>query len=129
MKLQITRRGFTQSLVLIPFLLVAALASGQKTVIVDSTNPYLRTVIAGQEYKTSQWHEWLWGEDYREEWSTPVTFPVLNLDSAYGGLTPLKEGGGRQTKSLHMKDAQGRRYVLRSVNKTYTGALPEMYKG
>jgi hypothetical protein len=129
MKLQITRQGFTQSLVLIPFLFLAALAFGQKTVIVDSTNPYFRTAIAGQEYKTSQWHKWLWGEDYREEWSTPVTFPVLNLDSAYGGLTPLKEGGGRQTKSLHMKDAQGRRYVLRSVNKTYTGALPEMYKG
>jgi len=129
MKQLITWQAFTRGLALIPALFLALVTSGQKTVIVDSTHPYLRTVIAGQEYEASKWHEMLWGEDYRKEWSTPVTFPILNLDSAYGGLTPFKEGGGRQTKSLHLKDAQGKRYVLRSVNKTYTGALPEIYRG
>lgn len=114
------------------FLLLVILSlsvNAQYTVIVDSSNPYVYTVIAGQEYKSSKWHEWLWGEDYRKEWSTPVKIPVLNIDSAYGGLTPFKEGGGRQTKTIHVKDAQAKRYVLRSVNKTYTKALPEIYQG
>ncbi|MGZ3853657.1 MAG: hypothetical protein ACXVBX_12750, partial [Flavisolibacter sp.] len=110
--------------------LVCQLAAfGQKTKIVDSTSPHLWTVIAGEEYRSSNWHKWLWGEDYRKEWSTPVKVPVLNLDSAFGGLTPVKEGGGRQTKSLRLKDSSGRQFVLRSVNKTYTGALPELYQG
>jgi hypothetical protein len=128
MKRRIPRQAFTR-LSLIPILALTLSVFGQKTIIVDSTNPYVRTVIAGQEYKSSNWHKWLWGEDYREEWNTPVKIPVLNLDSAYGGLTPIKEGGGRQTKSLRLKDASGRQFVLRSVNKTYTGALPELYQG
>ena len=110
-------------------LLSANKSLAQQTVIVDSSDPHFRTVIAGQEYKSSKWHEMLWGEDYRKEWSTPVRIPVLNLDSAYGGLTPLKLGGGRQTMTIHVKDSQGKRWVLRSVNKTYTKALPELYQG
>lgn len=101
----------------------------QKTIITDSTDSHSRMVIAGQEYKSSSWHTWMWGEDYREEWSTPVKIPVLNLDSAFGGLTVVKQGGGRQTKSLRLADASGRQYVLRTVNKTYSGALPEVVQG
>lgn len=101
----------------------------QSTVIVDSSSPHFRTAIAGAEYGRSRFHQWIWGKDYRQEWTTPVTYPILNLDSAYGGLTPVKEGGGRQTKTLHMVDASGRRWVLRSVNKTYLGALPEIVQG
>ncbi|HYK56804.1 MAG TPA: hypothetical protein VEV15_10010, partial [Flavisolibacter sp.] len=103
--------------------------TGQTTTIVDSTGPFHKTVIAGAEYKKGGLYQWLWGSDYRTEWTTPVTIPVLNLDSAFGGLTPVKQGGGRQTKSLHLQDATGKRYVLRSVNKTYLGALPEMVQG
>lgn len=112
-----------------PLAILSISASAQKTVVVDSSERYYRTVIAGKEYERSKWHESLWGEDYRKEWSTPVRVPLLNLDSAYGGLSVLKEGGGRQTKSLHLVDAQGKRWVLRTVDKTYTGALPEIVKG
>jgi hypothetical protein len=117
-----------------PFLLLLALLQNlelkaQKTLIMDSSNPRAYTVIAGAEYKRSGVHQALWGKDYRREWTTPVTFPVLNLDSAFGGLTPIKEGGGRQTKSLRLQDAQGRNWVLRSINKTYLGALPEIVQG
>jgi hypothetical protein len=128
MKQRHTRVVFT--CLLFVFLQISSLfAFSQKTVIVDSSNPHVYTVIAGEEYRSSPWHKWLWGEDYRKEWSTPVKIRVLNMDSAYGGLTPFKEGGGRQTKTIHVKDAQGKRYVLRSVNKTYTKALPEIYRG
>ena len=128
MKQRIIRQAFPGKLLFLPLLNLTLSALSQKTIVVDSSNPHVYTVIAGQEYKSTNWHKWLWGEDYRKEWSTPVKIPVLNLDSAYGGLTPIKEGGGRQTKSLRLKDAAGRQFVLRSVNKTYTGALPEIYQ-
>ena len=101
----------------------------QRSTIVDSISPYQKKVIAGIEYDRSGLHNWLWGKDYRDEWTTAVTMPVLNMDSAFGGLTPIKEGGGRQTKSLHLLGGNGKRYMLRSVNKTYLGALPEIVQG
>jgi hypothetical protein len=102
---------------------------GQYSTIIDSASPFFKKVIAGVEYNRSSFHQWLWGRDYRKEWSTIVSVPVLNLDSAYGGLTPVKEGGGRQTKSLRLIDATGKQWVLRSVNKTYLGALPQIVQG
>jgi hypothetical protein len=71
----------------------------------------------------------IFGEHYRKEWATPVTFPVLNLDSVAGGLTPVKVGGGMQTKSLRLQGADGKEYVLRSVNKDPTKALPPEFAG
>ena len=129
MKQGIRRQVLIRKLTIVICVALAQVSYSQKTVVVDSSDPHFHTVIAGQEYKSSKWHEWLWGEDYRPEWTTPVTIPVLNMDSAFGGLTPIKEGGGRQTKSLRLKDSAGRQFVLRTVNKTYTGALPELYQG
>jgi hypothetical protein len=114
------------------FFLFAPRADGQKslaTLVTDSSQPHQWTVIAGPEYKASSWKQFWWGANYRREWTTPVTIPLLNTDSAFGGLTPLYLGGGRQTKSLHLADARGRHYVLRMVNKTYTGALPPLAYG
>ena len=104
-------------------------AHGQQTVVVDSSQPFVRKVMAGAEYKAGNWKQFLWGANYRREWTTPVTVPVLNLDSAYGGLTPVELGGGRQTKTLHLNDVRGKRYVLRTVNKTYSGAVPPVALG
>ena len=101
----------------------------QFTTVVDSLNVNSRKVIAGKEYAAGSLKRLFFGNDYRKEWSTPIIVPVLNLDTAFGGLTPVELGGGRQTKSLHLTDPQGRRFVLRSVNKTYTLALPEIARG
>ncbi|OLC31876.1 MAG: hypothetical protein AUH81_17115 [Candidatus Rokubacteria bacterium 13_1_40CM_4_69_5] len=49
---------------------------------------------------------------------------VLDLSRFGGGLTPLKRGGGRQTKSLRLRAADGRAYVFRSVDKDPAGAMP-----
>lgn len=57
------------------------------------------------------------GKNYRVEWRTPVKAPVLNFQTDMGGLKPTDEGGGRQTHSLDLKDAKGRKWVLRSVRK------------
>jgi hypothetical protein len=101
----------------------------QTTTIIGAPDPRHKTAIPGAEYKKGSLHRWLWGADYRKEWTTPVTFPVLNLDSAFGGLTLVKEGGGRQSKTLRLQDARGRHYALRMVNKTYLGVLPEVVQG
>jgi len=69
------------------------------------------------------------GNHYRKEWAQPVEVKIINLDSAGGGLTPIREGGGHQTKSLRLRGKDGKEYVLRSVNKDPTKALPPDFAG
>ncbi|HET9280195.1 MAG TPA: hypothetical protein VFN95_18495, partial [Flavitalea sp.] len=88
-----------------------------------------KTVIAGKQYAKSSFHQWLWGKHYRKEWTTPVTVSTLNLDTVDGGLTAYEAGGGRQTKTLRLKNAQEKEYVLRSIDKTFGKAMPEIYQG
>lgn len=64
------------------------------------------------------------GSGYRDAWTTPVAFPVLDL-GMNGGLTPLKRGGGMQTISLRLEDAQGQEFVVRLLNKAPNKTLPE----
>ena len=73
----------------------------------------------------SRLHRRLFGENYRKEWSTPNTIPVLRISKLKGGLTPLQRGGGNQSKSLRLADSEGREWVLRSVNKYPEVILPE----
>jgi hypothetical protein len=86
-------------------------------------------VIPGKQYGKSGLHNFLFGKHYRKEWTTPVTVPIINLDSAYGGLTPTEQGGGRQTRTLRLKTATGKQYVLRSIDKSFGAALPEELRG
>src|SRR5215212_4688229 len=109
--------------------LLPLFASAQKTVVIDSTDPNYRTVISGAEYAASGFYQWLWGHHYRKEWTTPVKVPVINLDTVAGGLTATEQGGGRQSKTLRLKNSKGKQYVLRSIDKDYGGALPEIARG
>src|SRR5687768_16071207 len=85
-------------------------------------------VKAGEQYKRSFIHNFLRGKHYRKEWNTPVRVNKLYLDTAAGGLTPYESGGSRQTRSLRLQDANKREYVLRSIDKTFAGAMPELYR-
>ena len=60
------------------------------------------------------------GENYRQEWKTPIRVPVINMATEGGGLTPVKRGGGKQTRSLRVKDASGKEYNFRSIKKFIT---------
>lgn len=93
------------------------------------TLPRFKTLSAGPEYRTSSFHQWLWGKNYRKDWSTPVRMPVVLLDTLRGGLTPEKAGGGHQTKSLHVEDKHNKNYTFRSVNKTLGKVLPKPFLG
>lgn len=84
---------------------------------------------AGPEYKTSSFHQWLWGRNYRMDWAAPVKVPIIQLDKTLGGLKPVKAGGGNQTKSLQVQAPDGGLYALRTVNKTLGKVLPEEFLG
>jgi|CXWL01.1.fsa_nt_gi hypothetical protein len=74
----------------------------------------------GSTFSTSGGRYFWMGRNYRQEWNTPVKVPVINLATEMGGLTPVKKGGGKQTKSLRLEDASGREYTLRSIQKFIT---------
>ena len=60
------------------------------------------------------------GSNYRKEWTTAIKAPVFNMSTESGGLTPVRLGGGKQTKSLRLEDPTGRQYALRSIQKFIT---------
>ncbi|MCH4823774.1 metallophosphoesterase [Gramella lutea] len=62
-------------------------------------------------------HNTVWGERYRELYGTEVSLKVADLDTLYGGLEVVREGGGHQTVSLRVKDSLGREYNIRRVRK------------
>lgn len=96
--------------------------------VIDSAQNII-TVIPGKQYYKNKWHRIWWGSHYRNEWSRPVKVKIVSLDTLAGGLTPTELGGGRQTKTLRLENAKGKEYVLRSIDKDLSGALPEIFKG
>src|SRR5690606_26271226 len=50
-------------------------------------------------------------------YSTPIRFPVADLDTLYGGLQVLRMGGGNQTNSMRLKDSLDREYNMRMLRK------------
>ncbi|WP_257883265.1 metallophosphoesterase [Hymenobacter sp. DG01] len=84
------------------------------------------TVAVNKQYlDRSGVHKLFFGKHYRQEWATPVTFPVLDLATEKGGLTPYKIGGGKQTASLKVRNEEGRNFTIRSLNKDPSAVLPE----
>jgi predicted MPP superfamily phosphohydrolase len=69
------------------------------------------------------------GQNYREEWSTPVNMKVFNLNKEKGGMKIDGMGGGGQTKSLRLIDKKGKIWILRSLNKDPSKVIPEAFRG
>jgi hypothetical protein len=82
------------------------------------------TVIPGEEYKAGWLHKIFFGNHWRDLWITPVEVEILDLNNFAGGLTPLKKGGGQQTKSLRFLGKDGKEWKFRSVNKDPEKVLP-----
>lgn len=79
------------------------------------------------KYNTvSRTHRRFFGENYRKEWATPVTLPFIKISEK--GLKPTELGGGKQTKSLRLEDAQGKEWVIRSIEKNPEILLPEPWR-
>jgi hypothetical protein len=110
----------------------AILALAPTVVLCQSASPPAvgtdsATVTAGAHYRAGGLHRFLFGGTYRDLWTTPIRVPVLDLRSFAGGLRPTEEGGGNQTKSLHLITTDGIEYVFRSVDKDHV-TVPKEWK-
>ena len=125
-----TRRPVNRAVALLAALLASsAISSGsaqsQVTRIVTTDSV---VVVPGENFKAGSFHRLLLGDNYRDEWTTPIKVPVLNLRTFHGGLKPRKTGGGLQTVSLRFEAPDGSEYVFRSVKKNFA-SLSDQYKG
>ncbi len=85
-------------------------------------------VIPGIRYGMSGFGRIFWGNHYRAAWTTPIEVPILNLHTFGQGLTPVRRGGGQQTRSLRFEGADGREYSFRSMDKNPAAALPPILR-
>ncbi|MGV3503349.1 MAG: hypothetical protein ACO1O1_06550 [Adhaeribacter sp.] len=85
-------------------------------------------VPAGQQYSRSFFGTWWLGKHWRALWTSPVEAPVLDFSRTLGGLQPGEMGGGMQTTSLRLTSADGRSFVLRSLDKDPVGVLPGFWQ-
>ncbi len=86
------------------------------------------TIAASPRYASNGFKRFFLGNTYRDLWTTPVRAPVLDIDSYAGGLKPLKEGGGNQTKNLRFGAPTGAEFVFRPVDKA-AATPPERLQG
>ncbi len=86
-------------------------------------------VAASEKYTDPEGiQRWVIGENYRKEWGTLVNMRVFHLRDEKGGLTITGLGGGKNSKSLKMKDPKGNEWTLRTIDKDPAKAIPEMYR-
>jgi len=84
-----------------------------------------KKVTAGSEYDRTGLTEFFLGKHWRDLWTAPFYADVIDMEKFAGGLTPLKKGGGLQTKSLRLKGKDGIEYKFRSMNKDPSKILPK----
>src|SRR5215813_12243911 len=111
------------------FALLIAVASGQEMTLFEAKANDSVTLVAGKQFGASRFKQFWWGKHWRDEWMQPVSFLVFDLDTIAGGLTPLKKGGGHETKSLRLMGANGKEYVLRTMDKSLDALIPDEFKG
>lgn len=97
----------------------AAFGAGAQTPIIRRIGNDSVLVIAGENYRAGSLHRKLLGDNYRDEWTAPITVPVLNLKTFHGGLTPTKEGGGMQAPNLRFVAPDSSEWVFRMVRKIH----------
>ena len=68
----------------------------------------------GPQYAKGGLGATLAGRHYRDLWTTRIQVPVVDLHRFAGGLTPVEEHTGSQTKSLRLVGEDGREYQFRS---------------
>jgi hypothetical protein len=85
-------------------------------------------VVAGKNFRRGPIHQFLFGRHYMKVWETPVKVEVFNIDSVYGGLTPIHLGGNYQTITTRLEAGNGKQYVLRNINKDPSKSLPKLLR-
>lgn len=101
----------------------------------DSFPKTITTSVYSPKMTQKSWfYRFLFGNHYRDVYSRPITVPVAEIDTLYGGFEPGRRGGGHQSNSLRLIDKKGREYVMRGIKKSATrflqaAAFKEKYVG
>ncbi len=90
----------------------------------DYAKKYI-TLKPGAAFEANWTHEVVFGAHWRDIWNTPIKVEILDLDKFAGGLSPIKRGGGKQTKSLRLMGKDGNIWKFRSMSKYPGNVLPE----
>src|SRR5205809_661232 len=104
----------TRKFLLLPLIILAHCAAAQDTVVAVASRRYKHPSITERIFA---------GNNYRRIWAMPVTVKVFRIGEEKGGFIVKGLGGGMQTKSLHLEDKNGRKWVLRSLDKTVDKAM------
>ncbi|EDM43962.1 outer membrane protein [unidentified eubacterium SCB49] len=81
------------------------------------------SIFSETEIEKSYFHVSLWGQRYRHAYATPISAPVITLDSYQGGLTTVKQLDSIGSRSLLLVDRDDNAYVMRAVRKNPTEYL------
>ena len=118
-------RRFGQALGLAGWLLAGCAGPSPPTGSPGNSQRGAVRLAAGPQYaRSAAWRFW-WGTHYRAIWAAPVTVPVLRLGTVVpGGMVPVQAGGSYQSRTLRLQTRTGSQYMLRSVDKDGSAALP-----
>lgn len=78
----------------------------------------ISSVYTKEMTNKSWFHNWFLGKHYQEYYSIPIEAKTATLDTLFGGLKPTQAGGGHQSKSLRLKNADGKEYAMRALKKS-----------
>ncbi|SFZ89390.1 Calcineurin-like phosphoesterase [Flaviramulus basaltis] len=81
------------------------------------------SIYSKEETDKTGFFESVWGDHYRNVYSTKIKAKVATLDTLYGGLEVVRKGGGHQTRSLRLKTKDGRELNMRALRKSATQYL------
>ncbi|UOB16309.1 metallophosphoesterase [Abyssalbus ytuae] len=97
----------------------------------DDFPQYVEASVYDEEKtERSGFYEGFWGDHYREAYGIKVKAKVALLDTLYGGLEPIRMGGGHQSKTLRLVDKQGREFNMRALEKSAVKFLQSVvFKG
>lgn len=85
--------------------------------LIDTTQalPSFVEMAADATVKDNGWKRFFFGKNYRPEWKQPLQIPVLDLGKEFGGLKPIRQSGGMQSRALYLEDKTGKTWTLQSI--------------
>jgi hypothetical protein len=86
------------------------------------------TVAVGKHYEHGNFHNFFFGKHYRNLWAQPIQIKVFDIGSVDGKMSINKKGGGFQTMSLRLSNSTNKKYVLRTIDKDESTALPPLLR-
>ncbi|PZD79247.1 metallophosphoesterase [Mesonia sp. K7] len=78
----------------------------------------LASIYDRDSTQESKVYKSLFGSHYNDLYGVKIEVPVAYLDTLHGGLEVMESGGGRQSRSLRLRDKEGKQYTLTALKKS-----------